>query len=146
MLLTPPILSILEDSEEEMLVTIPKNVSGVALRRNIREVMDETKLDESTLAAQRQEMERLRRVQEQQKMIRELQRQVHQERVISLLQGSSGSKPGKIFFITSSFNDLIYVNVLANLYYFISYYIDYMIFIIFHIQLIISTKRSAIKK
>ncbi|MBO8598186.1 hypothetical protein INO01_14165, partial [Staphylococcus aureus] len=34
------------------------------LRRNIREVMDETKLDESTLAAQRQEMERLRRVQE----------------------------------------------------------------------------------
>lgn len=35
------------------------------LRRNIREVMDETKLDEATLAAQMQEKERLRRVQEQ---------------------------------------------------------------------------------
>jgi hypothetical protein len=34
--------------------------------------MDETKLDESTLAAQRQEMERLRRVQEQQRIIREV--------------------------------------------------------------------------
>lgn len=42
------------------------------MRRNIREVMDETKLDESTLAAQRQEMERLRRVQEQQRMIRDV--------------------------------------------------------------------------
>jgi len=42
------------------------------LRRNIREVMDETKLDESTLAAQRQEMERLRRVQEQQRIIRDV--------------------------------------------------------------------------
>lgn len=42
------------------------------LRRNIREVMDDTKLDESTLAAQRQEMERLRRVQEQQRIIREV--------------------------------------------------------------------------
>lgn len=56
--------------------------------------MDETKLDESTLAAQRQEMERLRRVQEQQRLIREVQRQMHQERVISLLQGNSISKPG----------------------------------------------------
>jgi len=42
------------------------------LRRNIREVMDETKLDESTLAAQRQEMERLQRVQEQQRIIRDV--------------------------------------------------------------------------
>lgn len=45
------------------------------MRRNIREVMDETQLDEATLAAQRQEMERLRRVQEQQRIIREVQRQ-----------------------------------------------------------------------
>nr|XP_022902490.1 uncharacterized protein LOC111415174 isoform X2 [Onthophagus taurus] len=58
------------------------------LRRNIREVMDETKLDESTLAAQRQEMERLRRVQEQQRILRDYQRQIQQERVISLLQGN----------------------------------------------------------
>lgn len=65
------------------------------MRRNIREVMDETQLDEATLSAQRQEMERLRRVQEQQKIIREVQRQIAinrqnnkaQTRVISLLQG-----------------------------------------------------------
>jgi len=65
------------------------------MRRNIREVMDETQLDEATLAAQRQEMERLRRVQEQQRIIREVQRQIAinrqnskaQTRVISLLQG-----------------------------------------------------------
>jgi RAD54-like protein 2 len=42
------------------------------MRRNIREVMDETQLDEATLSAQRQEMERLRRVQEQQRIIREV--------------------------------------------------------------------------
>lgn len=64
------------------------------MRRNIREVMDETKLDESTLAAQRQEMERLRRVQEQQRLIREVQRQMAQDRVISLLQGNNVSKAG----------------------------------------------------
>jgi RAD54-like protein 2 len=46
------------------------------LRRNIREVMDESELDEETKAAQRQEMERLRRVQEQQRIIREVQRQI----------------------------------------------------------------------
>lgn len=57
--------------------------------------MDETQLDEATLSAQRQEMERLRRVQEQQRIIREVQRQIAhhrqankgQPRVISLLQG-----------------------------------------------------------
>lgn len=64
------------------------------MRRNIREVMDETKLDESTLAAQRLEMERLRRVQEQQRLIREVQRQMAQERVISLLQGNNAAKAG----------------------------------------------------
>lgn len=58
------------------------------MRKNIREVMDETKLDESTLAAQRQEVERLRRVQEQQRLIRDLQRQANQDRVMSLLQGN----------------------------------------------------------
>ncbi|KAG5873295.1 hypothetical protein JTB14_028409 [Gonioctena quinquepunctata] len=81
------------DGEE--LPNLPK---GIALRRNIREVMDETKLDESTLAAQRQEAERLRRVQEQQRLLRELQRQAAQERmqhkVISMLQGNQFSKPG----------------------------------------------------
>lgn len=42
------------------------------MRRNIREVMDEKNLDASTLAAQRQESERLARVQEQQRIIREV--------------------------------------------------------------------------
>lgn len=42
------------------------------LRRNIREVMDDQQLDAATLSAQREEMERLARVQEQQKMIREV--------------------------------------------------------------------------
>lgn len=76
---------------------------GGMLRRNIREVMDETKLDESTLAAQRQEMERLRRVNEQHRFLREVQRQLAQERmqnkVISLLQGNNAIKPGKLFFV-----------------------------------------------
>lgn len=67
----------------------------VNLRKNIREVMDEAQLDESTLAAQRQEAERLRRVQEQQRIIREVQRQVAQNRmqnkVLSILQGGSSS-------------------------------------------------------
>lgn len=74
---------------------------GGMLRRNIREVMDETKLDEATLAAQRQEMERLQRVNEQQRFLREVQRQMAQERmqnkVLSLLQGSNSSKPGIYF-------------------------------------------------
>lgn len=73
-------------------------VSKGNLRRNIREVMDETKLDETTLAAQRQEAERLKRVQEQQRILREYQRQAQQEKmqqkVISLLQGNNFPKPG----------------------------------------------------
>ncbi|XP_050670450.1 uncharacterized protein LOC126969164 isoform X2 [Leptidea sinapis] len=72
------------------------NSSALNVRRNIREVMDEKNLDASTLAAQRQESERLARVQEQQRIIREVQRQIainrqnkiHQK-TISLLQGGS---------------------------------------------------------
>jgi RAD54-like protein 2 len=67
------------------------------MRKNIREVMDDTQLDASTLAAQRQEQERLARVQEQQRIIRDVQRQIAAERqsnktqarVLSLLQGHS---------------------------------------------------------
>lgn len=69
------------------------------LRKNIREVMDDNQLDASTLAAQREELERLARVQEQQRIIREVQRQIvmerqnskTQNRVLSLLQGRSTS-------------------------------------------------------
>lgn len=65
------------------------------LRKNIREVMDDNQLDASTLAAQREELERLTRVQEQQRIIRDVQRQIAlerqnnktQTRVMSLLQG-----------------------------------------------------------
>lgn len=94
-------------SENEVVVTSAKKPGdedglgerkGGMLRRNIREVMDETKLDESTLAAQRQEAERLKRVNEQHRFLREVQRQLAQERmqnkVISLLQGSAAGKPG----------------------------------------------------
>lgn len=84
-------------ADGEEITCVPK---GIALRRNIREVMDETKLDESTLAAQRQEAERLRRVQEQQRLLRELQRQAAQERmqhkVMAMLQGNQFSKPGEM--------------------------------------------------
>lgn len=58
------------DEDPDNLTTSEKRPTN--LRRNIREVMDETKLDESTLAAQRQEMERLQRVQEQQRLIRDV--------------------------------------------------------------------------
>lgn len=49
-----------------------KDKKTANMRRNIREVMDETQLDEATLAAQRQEIERLRRLQEQQRIMREV--------------------------------------------------------------------------
>lgn len=55
------------------------------MRKNIRELLDETQLDEVTLTAQRLEIERLNRVQEAQRAMRETQRQ---NRVISLLQGN----------------------------------------------------------
>ncbi|XP_068630866.1 uncharacterized protein [Battus philenor] len=91
------------DSEEEKKST---NVNTLNVRRNIREVMDEKNLDASTLAAQRQESERLARVQEQQRIIREVQRQIAMNRqnkihqkTISLLQGGSSllkkSGPGQ---------------------------------------------------
>lgn len=90
-----------EDDDEEGEET-DKNIdksklTSSALRKNIREVMDETKLDESTLAAQRQEAERLKRLQEQQRIIRDVQKQIQmtkqnqktQNKVLSLLQRNS---------------------------------------------------------
>ncbi|XP_051163279.1 uncharacterized protein LOC127282816 isoform X2 [Leptopilina boulardi] len=76
-----------DDSTSECETKMEKKLAN--MRRNIREVMDETQLDEATLSAQRQEMERLRRVQEQQKIIREV-------RVPStvLLKVNSGSGAG----------------------------------------------------
>lgn len=67
-----------EDQSEEK-----KKVSNV--RKNIRDVFDDQQLDTNTLTAQRLEVERLNRVQEQQRNIRETQRQ---NRVLSLLQGN----------------------------------------------------------
>lgn len=65
------------------------------LRKNIKDVIDDSQLDETTLAAQRQESERLARLQEQQRLVRENQRQMAAEKfanktqlkVLSLLQG-----------------------------------------------------------
>ncbi len=96
------------DLGDEISVEITKKSSGSDtedkrkisnLRKNIREVMDDNQLDASTLAAQREELERLARVQEQQRIIREVQRQIvmerqnskTQNRVLSLLQGRSSS-------------------------------------------------------
>lgn len=55
-----------------MLLQKKANTNALNVRRNIREVMDEKNLDASTLTAQRQESERLARVQEQQRIIREV--------------------------------------------------------------------------
>lgn len=57
--------SVSEKTEGEEKETTTSELKVGNLRRNIREVMDETKLDEATLSAQMQEKERLRRVQEQ---------------------------------------------------------------------------------
>ncbi|XP_045764210.1 uncharacterized protein LOC123866602 isoform X2 [Maniola jurtina] len=87
-----------EAEEEKKLL----NPNALNVRRNIREVMDEKNLDASTLAAQRQESERLARVQEQQRIIREVQRQIainrqnkiHQKTLSLLSGGSSILKKG----------------------------------------------------
>lgn len=60
-----------------------RKISNV--RKNIRDVFDDNQLDSNTLTAQRLELERLNRVQEQQRNMRETQRQ---NRVLSLLQGN----------------------------------------------------------
>lgn len=98
------------------------------LRKNIREVMDDNQLDASTLAAQREELERLARVQDQQRMIREMQRQIQldrqnsktQNRVLSLLQGhtsllkssaNSGASSSKVQQLTSPSNSTTLVKI-----------------------------------
>lgn len=62
------------------------NVNALNVRRNIREVMDEKNLDASTLAAQRQESERLARVQEQQRIIREVSKVRKNGRICNLFK------------------------------------------------------------
>lgn len=75
-------------------------------RKNIKEVIDSTQLDEVTLAAQREEYIRLSRVQEQQRQQREALKQIAlekhsraEEKIIQLLQGqaqvrSKSAEPG----------------------------------------------------
>ena len=87
------------ECNEEISLEITKKDAAMRkvsnLRKNIKEVMDDNQLDASTLAAQRQELERLARVQEQQRIIREVQRQLALERqtnkteqkVMQFLQG-----------------------------------------------------------
>ena len=84
-----------DESGEKIPQKIEKKVQN--LRKNIKDVLDESQLDATTLAAQRQESERLARVQEQQRQIREAQRQIAaekqanktQQKVLSLLQGET---------------------------------------------------------
>lgn len=79
-----------------VLILQKNKMNALNVRRNIREVMDEKQLDASTLAAQRQESERLARVQEQQRIIREVRRQIalgRQEKAgASLLKGPNLQK------------------------------------------------------
>ncbi|XP_017094325.2 helicase ARIP4 isoform X2 [Drosophila bipectinata] len=56
------------------------------LRKNIRDVMNENNLDTNTLAAQREESERLARVAGQQKSMREIQKQVVHKQFFRILQ------------------------------------------------------------
>lgn len=86
------------------------------LRKNIKDVIDESQLDETTLVAQRQESERLARLQEQQRLIRENQRQMAadkqanktQQKVLSLLQGESPANS------SIDFNDPIFEKLNFN--------------------------------
>ncbi|KAH8355189.1 hypothetical protein KR093_007871, partial [Drosophila rubida] len=55
------------------------------LRKNIRDVMNENNLDTTTLAAQREESERLARVADQQKSMREIRKQVVQQNFFRIL-------------------------------------------------------------
>lgn len=67
------------------------------LRKNIKGVLEDNQLDEATLAAQKLELERLSRVQEAQRLLRESQRQIlaekqsfkTQQKVLSLLGESN---------------------------------------------------------
>uniref|UniRef100_A0A336LHX0 CSON014418 protein n=1 Tax=Culicoides sonorensis TaxID=179676 RepID=A0A336LHX0_CULSO len=81
-------------SEQESDQTDAKKRKVTNLRKNIKDVLDETQLDASTLAAQKEEMERLARVQEQQRVLREMQRHAAmdkfsktEEKVLQFLQG-----------------------------------------------------------
>lgn len=65
------------------------------MRKNIKDVLENANLDEATLSAQKLELERLSRVQEAQRLLRENQRQLQvekqviktQQKVLSLLGG-----------------------------------------------------------
>lgn len=95
-----------ENSSEMVQIEITKKDKSERkvqnLRKNIKDVLDESQLDATTLAAQRQESERLARVQEQQRLTRETQRQMAaekqanktQQKVLSLLQGESMDPAG----------------------------------------------------
>lgn len=94
-----------ESETDETKMPDLKTRKATNLRKNIKDVLDDTQLDASTLAAQREESERLARVQEQQRMLREMQRQIamekfsrDEEKVLQFLQGqaTSGKSQGEI--------------------------------------------------
>lgn len=61
-----------KDSEDKDDADKSGSNKAVNLRKNIRDVIDENQLDPATLAAQREEAERLKRVQEQQQRLKEV--------------------------------------------------------------------------
>ncbi|XP_030386930.1 helicase ARIP4 [Scaptodrosophila lebanonensis] len=67
---------------------VPNNEDkkNLHLRKNIRDVMNEKNLDTTTIAAQREESERLARVAGQQKSLREIQKQVVNKQFFRILQ------------------------------------------------------------
>lgn len=80
------------------------------LRKNIKGVLEDTQLDESTLAAQKLELERLSRVQEAQRLLRESQRQIlaekqvfkTQQKVLSLLGESNETSDNDITIVPTT--------------------------------------------
>lgn len=85
------------------------------LRKNIKGVLEDTQLDEATLAAQKLELERLSRVQEAQRLLRESQRQIlaekqvfkTQQRVLSLLGESNDTSDNDVSIVPTDVESII---------------------------------------
>ncbi|XP_033150709.1 helicase ARIP4 [Drosophila busckii] len=87
-----------ENSSKKGMLTITEEKKNNHLRKNIRDVMNENHLDTTTLAAQREESERLARVADQQKSMREIRKNVVHKNFFRILNlegadDSEGSAP-----------------------------------------------------
>jgi RAD54-like protein 2 len=85
------------------------------MRKNIKGVLEDTQLDESTLAAQKLELERLTRVQEAQRLLRESQRQIlaekqvfkTQQKVLSLLGETNDTSDNDVTIVPTDVESII---------------------------------------